>query len=250
MGFARDRASAACATGSRMPGDGSAPGSRGSPARAISLSKRSGRAPATSFAAVGRAEVGGDQQLLQLVQRRLVQPALGEDAGDALAELARGGAREPGGAAGRASRASRSCVSQARACGRSLMRPAMAADQAPAVRAGDAQRQDLAGAGPPSESTVGEVSPWPRPAALRPARCSSRPTAGGRGSGPRAAAPRRAAARRALSPQRARQLRHARRRRAGAGRIGKDMQEGEAALLDQRQACSRTSPRSRSGSRR
>src|SRR3546814_15444765 len=35
----------------------------------------------------GDAEVGGDQQLLQLLQRLVVQLALGEDAGDALAEL-------------------------------------------------------------------------------------------------------------------------------------------------------------------
>ena len=44
--------------------------------------------------------------------------------------------------------------------------------------------------------------------------------------------------RRALPPQRARHLRHARRRRARARRIGKDMQKGEAALLDQRAASS------------
>src|SRR3546814_1393859 len=35
----------------------------------------------------GDAEVGGDQQLLQFLQCLIVQPALGEDAGDAVAEL-------------------------------------------------------------------------------------------------------------------------------------------------------------------
>ena len=44
-------------------------------------------------------------------------------------------------------------------------------------------------------------------------------------------------------------LRHARRRRAGPRRIGKHVQEGQAAFLDER-ASARTSPRSRSGSRR
>src|SRR5690606_38361135 len=36
-----------------------------------------------------RAEIGGDQQLLELLQRRVVELALGEDAGDAVGDLAR-----------------------------------------------------------------------------------------------------------------------------------------------------------------
>ena len=47
-----------------------------------------------------------------------------------------------------------------------------------------------------------------------------------------------------------RNLRHARRRRARTRRIGKHVQEGQVALLDQIAASARTSPRSRSGSRR
>src|SRR3546814_10923204 len=61
----------------------------------------------------GDAEVGGDQQLLQLLQRLVVQLALGEDAGDALAELG-GRAGEPGLQAleiGRASCRERVCQS-------------------------------------------------------------------------------------------------------------------------------------------
>jgi hypothetical protein len=42
----------------------------------------------------GRAEIGLDQQLLQLLQRRIVQLALGEDAADAFGQLG-GGARQP-----------------------------------------------------------------------------------------------------------------------------------------------------------
>ena len=44
----------------------------------------------------GRSEIGGDQQILELGQRLLVEAALDEDAGDALAE-ARGGTLETGG---------------------------------------------------------------------------------------------------------------------------------------------------------
>src|SRR5690606_5768528 len=36
-----------------------------------------------------RAEIGGDQQLLEFLQRRVVEAALGEDAGDAVADPAR-----------------------------------------------------------------------------------------------------------------------------------------------------------------
>jgi hypothetical protein len=40
-----------------------------------------------------RAEIGGDQQLLELVQRRLVELALGDDSGDALGQIAARSAR-------------------------------------------------------------------------------------------------------------------------------------------------------------
>ena len=38
----------------------------------------------------GRAEIGRDQHLLQLIERRVIQLPLGEDGGDAGAELLRG----------------------------------------------------------------------------------------------------------------------------------------------------------------
>ena len=100
------------------------------------------------------------------------------------------------------------------------------------------------------EGDLGEVlAPGPGPS-----RSTSAATRAadlrGRDGAPAPRRPRRAAARRASLTTAARHRRHPRRRRAGAGAVGEDVQVGEAGRPRPAPGCFRTSPRSRSGSRR
>ena len=171
------------------------------------------------------AEVGGDQRLLDVVERRGVERLPGGQAGEILADLVRG-LREPAASGGRAN----SCPHP---------------DQMVAVAAGDARRCRCRRASSRRCATGAKPSLWPLPlfsistAGVVPTRLSSQRDAPLRR---RFAQPRRAGL-----DHLALELRHARRRRVRARREGEDVGGDDVAIVEQSQASSAPFPRFRSG---
>ena len=185
------------------------------------------------------AEVGRDQRLLELLQRRGVEPPLGDDAGDLLGQAARG-ARQPGLEPGEPA------LPRARSA---IRRPARRACRPRPPRRPARRSCRPAAASPPRRSGSARTGRSGRRRRARSALAGAG-RAGRAGTRSSAAAPR--ARSRAARSLRAclGHLRHARRRRARPGRVGEHVQEGQPGLLDQVQRAPGTSPRPRSGSRR
>ena len=189
-----------------------------------------------------RAEVGGDQRLLDLVERRLVQRGLGDQAGEIVAEPVGGLAEaEP----------------HALVPGR--LRSRGSSDQDAVLDAGDPHFDDLLiprkrirpGAGSPlrdTDRTGAKFSAWPKPSFSTSTRCRV-PTRPSSHAALRAAQASRRRRARSLAIG-GRDLGHARRRRATLRREGEDVAHDDVAFVDQAQRILVPSPRSRSGSRR
>src|SRR5208282_1681477 len=109
----------------------------------------------------GRPEIGGDEELLELLQRRRIELALAEDAGDALAELARAAAEPRLEPAQPAATRCRALLAHRRHCA-TTPQTTRARSSAPSAAMTDA-RAMLPGAAAPSSLTAAKCSLLPRP---------------------------------------------------------------------------------------